>query len=1072
MSQMLDDIAYLSQEIGPRPAGTEEEHQAAEYIAERFEKGAGLRASIEEFSCCSQPGLLNAILFGLAAVVSILGIFINAVRVPALIVSLLCLALFALEVFNIPVLSRVMNRGVSQNVIARYKPETQNARGRRRKVILVANYDSDKMRAELSSGLMGVFPLAQKASWVGLAALPVLWVIRILAPAAGVFFGILIAIASICAAIQLALFVIHRTAAYNEAANNNAAGVATLIEIARIANFGRQVDQGEESAAGVQIEGEEAAREAGVIPEGASVSYELGDNAIADQATGAMRPVQVATNDIADELAQVGYVAEDQLTDDDVALMREETKAIFTGEAPLPAAPAPVQDEEDASAEDAEGQEEAEQPKEDNIPDWFKSAQAKAKSSDRKGKPIRRSRYADALDAAVKESSVHFEEANKVIHQEAESRDALRAASSIVEVAAPAQGEENDAEATLERAARARADLRARAEARLAARQRAHEQDEQNDIALQEALREEETAAVVEQIDGAGQAEAAQPVARRDEADAGSTTAMEPIDVSSLRAQVSQNDDSDPRVARLQARPSRDIQHAERVSNDRVVYDETQNEELVDFSQIPEPKSVEQAPVRRRPSVHQETVTPRVTLPEVLPTDAPALPSLDELKQHAPLADATEAPVRTSGNPELSARIPRIDVGGDDNMADNKRAALRNTLPSLSGTISAVKQPEPEEERHSTVSVAGSFAASGATSAFNPVGDELVADVDPNELYIDDVDDSAYDSDATATGAWAGPGYMEMPSKKGFFGRLFGKKKRYEVAPSASEWIGVDENFNPTEVGAARGGWESFQEGSDYERAQQASQGSYDDYAYDDYYDEDEYDDNPGTTQRWNGGAFSRARAAAEQLGSRGAAEEEDMVEERPRFRAQPLSAEFSEVAGLAAAMSGDSGRIPTQSEEMQEIYEFQDDGLNVEVWFVALGSEYSGNGGMKAFVQAHEKDLRGSVIVNVEALGAGKLSMVLSEGEVRTKKASSRMKHCARSANQATGMKIAETSIDWRESAASVAMANGLQGVTIAGMDDKKPAFMGQGDDVWETISEEKLQQNAEYVLNFIKNI
>ena len=32
MSTPMDHIAYLSQEIGPRPAGTEEEQQAALYI--------------------------------------------------------------------------------------------------------------------------------------------------------------------------------------------------------------------------------------------------------------------------------------------------------------------------------------------------------------------------------------------------------------------------------------------------------------------------------------------------------------------------------------------------------------------------------------------------------------------------------------------------------------------------------------------------------------------------------------------------------------------------------------------------------------------------------------------------------------------------------------------------------------------------------------------------------------------------------------------------------------------------------------------------------------------------------
>ena len=50
MPDILDHVAYLSQEIGPRPAGTEEEQQAALYITEQMQKDAGLSAIIEDFS--------------------------------------------------------------------------------------------------------------------------------------------------------------------------------------------------------------------------------------------------------------------------------------------------------------------------------------------------------------------------------------------------------------------------------------------------------------------------------------------------------------------------------------------------------------------------------------------------------------------------------------------------------------------------------------------------------------------------------------------------------------------------------------------------------------------------------------------------------------------------------------------------------------------------------------------------------------------------------------------------------------------------------------------------------------
>ena len=38
MAEIMDDVVHLSQEIGPHPAGTEEEQQAALYLAEEIQK--------------------------------------------------------------------------------------------------------------------------------------------------------------------------------------------------------------------------------------------------------------------------------------------------------------------------------------------------------------------------------------------------------------------------------------------------------------------------------------------------------------------------------------------------------------------------------------------------------------------------------------------------------------------------------------------------------------------------------------------------------------------------------------------------------------------------------------------------------------------------------------------------------------------------------------------------------------------------------------------------------------------------------------------------------------------------
>ena len=42
MPDIIDHVSHLSEEIGPRPGGTEEEQQAALYIADYLQKEAGL----------------------------------------------------------------------------------------------------------------------------------------------------------------------------------------------------------------------------------------------------------------------------------------------------------------------------------------------------------------------------------------------------------------------------------------------------------------------------------------------------------------------------------------------------------------------------------------------------------------------------------------------------------------------------------------------------------------------------------------------------------------------------------------------------------------------------------------------------------------------------------------------------------------------------------------------------------------------------------------------------------------------------------------------------------------------
>ena len=97
----------------------------------------------------------------------------------------------------------------------------------------------------------------------------------------------------------------------------------------------------------------------------------------------------------------------------------------------------------------------------------------------------------------------------------------------------------------------------------------------------------------------------------------------------------------------------------------------------------------------------------------------------------------------------------------------------------------------PSAEQRLNVSLTGSFSAISSIGA-EPVGDELLDGVEPEDMYIDDADDSAFQSDFTETGAFAGPGYVEMPQSRvgKFFGNSAaarsGMRKRFRIVRRGS----------------------------------------------------------------------------------------------------------------------------------------------------------------------------------------------------------------------------------------------------------------------------------------------
>lgn len=1042
MAELNEHVAYLSQEIGPRPAGTEEEQRAALYISEQFSAEAGLTTAMEDFQCNPDSSLPRTLCSGVAVLVTLVATIVGALAVPAIVVSLICAALAAAEVFDKPVLSRLLNRGVSQNVVARYLPAKSPTRAsRRRKVIVVANYDSGKVRRDLNGAMPAVLPILYWVELAMLVVMPLLLAIRmVLAPDGSVLvvFNVLLAVAMVVAVLPVASFLLEKFANYNEGANCNAAGVAVLLEVASRVAAARDLPDAPEPT----VHGEAAAVSAGLVPEGAEIVYHTGNTsedlgtsmesaaerlAAAKAAVAALSgkpvsatPTEVATEDESpakgEENGAVEVSPEESLTPSSAAV-------VVPVAAPAYAAPV-----------------------EHQVPEWFKKGQEQAKKP-AKEKPVQRSRYATALERAEEEINAREEHERRNLDELSERMRVMRASVQAASAAAGATPTEIMDSVVADESSE-----------EISAPPSASAVNEEASPSLAPVLPAIEVPAVeADQLPSPSNntvsamladipAIASEPASSET-----GTPASKPV-VSAVPAapvvpqptddpDVTVRDGQCPLTGATVAVPPIDLSTSDApaapAGGQRVV--------VPSVGEVAEtPASAPAAAPRRRRAI---------TLPNIgISQELPRI-SMDDCQQAAPLSE--DRPEHDGRVHDLSAVIPSVTTPEPPSAVSGTReAALLDALPSLGRTTTTT-----DPALSGSISLAGTFSSMGATGAAAPIGDELLENASENDIYIEDVDDSAYVEQITETGAMAGPGYVEMPKSR--FGGIFSKfrRKKREEASSPQEWLDVEESFDAREVGAARGGWESFREEGDI----QAYDEEYLDAdattafspEFDDDFAEDGFDAPRSSHRRgrhFEGGAFSRDQFDDESEG-----------EENQTSAADPSSV-FGE--GLPA----DFVFEPTP--EIEQIEQFHSDRIDMEVWFVALGSELAGNGGMKAFMAAHEVELKGALIVELEALGAGELTLIDKEGTYVPKKASSRMKRLVRKAGQATGLKVPEATMEWRNSASAYALKHGQQALHLAGMDGRKPAFFAEEDDVIENIDNDMLALNSDFVMEVLKHI
>ncbi len=306
MSRLMEHVEVLTSRIGPRPVSTEEEHAAACYVSQEL-ADLGLTPEMDEFTTpqgTAWPFALAWLLAIAGTVVSGLTV-VHALRGQAttlfsigLVLLLAAAAIFFTEHFGHPLLSGAFNKGVSQNVVAKYVPSSLAREKRRRKFIVVAHLDTTRAQLQAGPKLVNIWPTFRRVLYWVMVALPAVFVLRLLPIPWPARVDLVLWIAS-CVACLVPLFacvvvLANKFMPYTEGANCNASGVAVMLEVARRVldpemreRFAKEsaapapVVEVEEGAAPVEtfapvvpiIAGEEAVREAGLVPEGAELEY-------------------------------------------------------------------------------------------------------------------------------------------------------------------------------------------------------------------------------------------------------------------------------------------------------------------------------------------------------------------------------------------------------------------------------------------------------------------------------------------------------------------------------------------------------------------------------------------------------------------------------------------------------------------------------------------------------------------------------------------------------------------------------------------------------------------------------
>ena len=233
MPEEILHVRRLADEIGPRPATTDAEAEAADYLEGLFRE-RGLDVERQEFVCPRTYSWAYVVYHVLTIVAAVASGFMPVLLWPAFAVALLVAVLMWFDLdTRFGLSSWLPPKGPSQNIIGRHVPHKR--RGERvRRVVVVAHYDSAIASMAFSPGMVRnfgfTFALMKGATFL----VPVLVLAQALPLPAALDPWLWYATIAVAAYLIVpAVINAHRELAMPpvDGANDNASGVATLLGV-------------------------------------------------------------------------------------------------------------------------------------------------------------------------------------------------------------------------------------------------------------------------------------------------------------------------------------------------------------------------------------------------------------------------------------------------------------------------------------------------------------------------------------------------------------------------------------------------------------------------------------------------------------------------------------------------------------------------------------------------------------------------------------------------------------------------------------------------------------------------